>query len=67
MAIGAAGGYRARLLLQVHDELVLEVPEDELSPVADLVRAKMSGAFDLVVPLKVDIKVGRDWYEMEAL
>ena len=61
------GDYRARLLLQVHDELVLEVPEQELAPVAALVREKMSSAFDLVVPLKVDIKVGQDWYDMEAL
>jgi DNA polymerase-1 len=62
-----AGGYRARILLQVHDELVLEVPEGELTEVVPLVREQMSGAFELVVPLKVDVKVGENWYEMEAM
>jgi len=61
------GGYRARLLLQVHDELVLEVPQEELEQVVLLVRDQMSGAFQLVVPLKVDVKVGKNWYEMKAL
>jgi DNA polymerase-1 len=62
-----AGGYRARTLLQVHDELVLEVPEGELGSVMALVREKMSNAYELVVPLKVDVKVGQNWYEMEAV
>jgi DNA polymerase-1 len=60
------GGYRARVLLQVHDELLLEVPEKELETVVPLVREEMSSAFNLVVPLKVDIKIGRNWYEMET-
>jgi DNA polymerase-1 len=60
------GGYRARMLLQVHDELVLETPEDELSRIVPLLREEMSSAYELVVPLKVDVKVGQDWYEMEA-
>jgi DNA polymerase-1 len=60
------GGYRARLLLQVHDELVLEAPKDEVPRIVPLVREQMSGAYELVVPLKVDVKVGQDWYEMEA-
>jgi DNA polymerase-1 len=57
---------RARLLLQVHDELVLEVPEEELDAVVPLVRKEMSGAYKLVVPLKVDVKIGQNWYEMEG-
>jgi DNA polymerase-1 len=60
------GDYRARLLLQVHDELVLEAPKDEVPRIVPLVREQMSGAYELVVPLKVDVKVGQDWYEMEA-
>jgi DNA polymerase-1 len=60
------GGYRARLLLQVHDELVLEAPEEELTQVVPLVREQMSEAYELVVPLKVDVKVGQNWYEMEG-
>jgi DNA polymerase-1 len=62
----AEGGYSARLLLQVHDELVLEVPVDELNQIVSLVRDQMRTAYELVVPLKVDVKIGQNWYEMEA-
>jgi DNA polymerase-1 len=61
------GNYSARMLLQVHDELVLEVPEDELPHVVPIVREKMAAAFQLAVPLKVDVKIGADWYNMEAV
>jgi DNA polymerase-1 len=52
---------RARLLLQVHDELLLEVPEDEIEPVRALVEREMMGVAELAVPLDVDIGWGRDW------
>ncbi len=55
----------ARMILQVHDELVLEVPADELPPVADLVRSVMEGAWDLDASLRVDLKVGKNWEQME--
>ncbi len=55
----------ARMILQVHDELVLEVPAEELAPVADLVRSVMEGAWDLDASLKVDLKVGKNWEQME--
>jgi len=54
---------RARLLLQVHDELVLDVPADELAEVQLLVREAMTGAADLVVPIEVAIGHGHDWLE----
>jgi DNA polymerase-1 len=57
---------KSRMILQVHDELVLEVPEDEVDTVAPLVREIMEGAFQLDAPLKVDVKVGANWLEMEA-
>ncbi len=63
----AAGGYRARMLLQVHDELVLEVPEAELADVGRLVREVMEGAYPLKAALKVDLEAGPNWYEMEPL
>jgi DNA polymerase-1 len=53
------------MTLQVHDELVLEVSEDELDVVGPLVRSIMEGAFELYAPLKVDMKVGENWLEME--
>ena len=60
-------GMRARMLLQVHDELVLEAPNDELEAVVLLVREVMSGAFELSVPLKVDVEVGQNWLEMKGM
>ncbi len=56
---------RTRMLLQVHDELVFEVPEAELEPVGQLVPEVMSTALKLSVPLKVDTKVGNNWGEMK--
>lgn len=56
---------RSRLILQVHDELVLEVPEEELAEVAPLAIETMEGAYRLDAPLKVDAKVGRNWLDME--
>ncbi len=55
---------RSRLILQVHDELILEVPEDEVDTVPGLVVEKMESVADLAVPLKVEAKVGASWYEV---
>ena len=60
-------GVRSRLLLQVHDELVLECPADEVDHAVELVRDAMGGAAELVVPLVVDVKVGQNWQEMTPL
>jgi DNA polymerase I len=54
-------GRAAKLVLQVHDELLLEVPDKEVSQVRDLVRQEMVGAYDLDPPLAVDIGTGDDW------
>jgi DNA polymerase-1 len=62
-----ADGFRARLLLSVHDELLLEVPRDEVERLAPVVRSTMEGALPLDVPLTVDIKVGDDWESMTPL
>ena len=59
-------GRGARLVLQVHDELLLEVPETELSAVRTLVREEMCGAYPLDPPLAVDVGVGDDWAEAKA-
>jgi len=56
---------RARMILQVHDELVVETPREELDTVIALIREAMEGAFELRVPLKVDVEVGENWEEME--
>jgi DNA polymerase-1 len=54
-------GLRSRLLLQVHDELVLEVAEGELDDVTQLVTARMGGAAELSVPLEVQVGTGANW------
>ena len=56
---------KSKLLLQVHDELVFEVPQDELEEMRQLVPQVMSTALELSIPLKVDIKTGNNWGEME--
>ena len=57
-------GLRAEMLLQVHDELVLEVPTAELEQVIELLKDCMENCYQLTVPLEVSIKYGRDWYDM---
>ncbi|MBA3432626.1 MAG: DNA polymerase I [Actinobacteria bacterium] len=59
-------GRGAHLVLQVHDELLLEVPETEISAVRELVREEMVGAYPLDPPLAVDVGVGDDWAEAKA-
>jgi DNA polymerase-1 len=54
---------RAEMVMQVHDELIFDLPESELEPVREIVRAEMIGAMSLAVPLQVDLKVGANWEE----
>ena len=54
---------KSRILLQVHDELVLEVVADEIDAVSKLLRTAMSGAAELHVPLAVDVHTGKNWAE----
>lgn len=56
-------GCRSRILLQVHDELVLEVTEDERERVAELVRTTMQAAASLEIPLLADVNFGKNWAE----
>jgi DNA polymerase-1 len=57
---------KSRLILQVHDDLLLESPLGEVEQARSLLKEIMSGAMQLSVPLKVDVKVGRNWGEMET-
>ena len=57
------GNYKTKMLLQVHDELIFEVPEDELDKIKELVKTTMENAYKLKVPLKVEIDYGKTWYE----
>ena len=56
-------GYKTKMLLQVHDELIFDVPNNELEEVKELVKNTMEGIYKLSVPLKVSIDYGKNWYE----
>ncbi len=58
-----AAHLRARMVLQIHDELVFDCPKDEEAALVDLVRREMVGAYDFGVPLDVGIASGRNWFE----
>ncbi len=59
------GGFRARMLLQVHDELIFEAPPEEIELLGRLVRQEMEHAVELKVPIKVDMGTGSNWYELK--
>ncbi|MGH7143653.1 MAG: DNA polymerase, partial [Planctomycetota bacterium] len=59
-----SGGFRARMLLQIHDELLFESPPEELERLTAMVVATMEGVEKLNVPLKVSVAVGNDWSEV---
>jgi len=58
-----AGAYKTKMLLQVHDEIVLQVPTDELAAIKALVKETMESAIELAVPLEADENEGKTWYE----
>jgi DNA polymerase I len=60
-------GFRSRLLLQVHDELLLEAPRDEVDRLIPVLRETMESALPLDVPLTVDVKAGDDWEGMKPV
>jgi DNA polymerase-1 len=55
---------KSKMLLQIHDELLFEVPEEEVEEMKSLVAELMPRAFELCVPVKIDIKLGKNWAEM---
>lgn len=56
-------GKKSKIILQVHDEVILNVVDEELEEVKEIVRKSMENAADLKVPLKVGMEMGKDWYE----
>jgi DNA polymerase-1 len=55
--------WKSKMLLQVHDELVFDVPKDEIEPLKEMVKNEMENAFEINVPLVVDIGIGNNWLE----
>ena len=59
--------WKTRMILQVHDELVFEVPVEELERATRLIKAMMEGVAKLDVPIQVEMKIGKNWYEAEPM
>jgi DNA polymerase-1 len=57
------GAFKTRMILQVHDELVFDVPKNELASIQSLVKETMEQAVELQVPLVVDVSTGDNWLE----
>lgn len=53
--------YKSKIILQIHDELIIEAPENEVDEVSALVKSEMEGAMNLAVSLKVDVEIGKEW------
>lgn len=60
-----AQNLKSTMILQVHDELIFEVPTDEISKMEELVRQEMEHAVELIVPLKVDMGTAENWYDLK--
>ena len=56
-------GFKSRLILQVHDELLIEAVQEEVKEVKEILERQMESAADLDVPLIVDMHTGENWYE----
>ena len=58
-------GWQAKMLLQIHDELVFEMPEGERAGLTEMVCEAMASVLPLRIPLKVDVKCGRNWADAD--
>lgn len=58
-------GFKTKMLLQIHDELLFEVPENELENIKNIVKVQMENALQLDIPLVVDLKIGKNWAEVK--
>jgi DNA polymerase-1 len=58
-------GLSTKMIMQVHDELVFEVPEEELQKAISMIQNEMENVMDLSVPLKISVHSGRNWAEVD--
>ena len=58
-------GFKARLVLQIHDELIIDCPQEELETVAELLKYEMENAVKLNVPLIADVAIAQNWYAVK--
>ncbi len=59
------GGYKSKLILQIHDELIIETHKDEVEVIKELLQKNMEEAMSLKVKLAVDVNIGQNWYELK--
>jgi DNA polymerase-1 len=59
-------GLKARIILQIHDELIVEAPRSEAEKAAEILTRSMENAFEMKVPLSVDANIGKNWYEAKG-
>jgi DNA polymerase I len=60
---GQLNSFKGYMVLQIHDELILELPDDEIPALTSLVRSTMENVMKLKIPLVVDISIGKNWGE----
>ena len=60
-----ANNLNSKMLLQVHDELIFECPENEISEIRNILDKLMTNSLELLVPLKIEYKIGKEWGNME--
>ena len=63
----SANRYQTKMILQVHDELVFEVPDGEIEKVKPIIKDLMENTFKLSVPVEVEIKIGQNWGQMSPI
>ena len=56
-------GLKSRLILQIHDELIIEAPEDEVEKASEILRREMENAYQFKVPIVTDLHCGKTWFE----
>ena len=56
-------GYKSKMILQIHDELLFECPENEIEAITKIIKYEMESAIELIVPLKVEFGYGKNWYD----
>ena len=61
-----AAGMKSRLILQVHDELIVEVPEQQADLAAQILKEEMEHVVQFAVPLTVEVKKGKSWYDAKG-
>ena len=58
-----SANFKSKMILQIHDELLFECPENEIEEISEMIKYEMESAIQLIVPLKVEYGYGKSWYD----